>query len=72
MTFVTQSLLLPLKSVLKSVLLTAISQEELNSFIIAGDRRSPQPIFGQQHSFNCNAGFFPNLSTFLECPCFTD
>ena len=34
MTFVTQSLFLSLKSVWKMILLTAISQEEMNSFII--------------------------------------
>ena len=37
--------------------------------LIAGDKRSPPPILGQRHSFNCIARFFPNLSTFLECPC---
>ena len=37
--------------------------------LIAGDKRSPSPILGQRHSFNCIARFFPNLSTFLECPC---
>ena len=40
--------------------------------IIAGDKRSPRPIFGHRHSFNCIVRFFPNLSTFLRCPCCTD
>ena len=40
--------------------------------VIAGDKRSPQPILGQQHSMNCIAIFFPNLFIFLGWPCCTD
>ena len=40
--------------------------------VIAGDKRSPQPILGQRHSMNCIAIFFPNLFIFLGCPCCTD
>ena len=40
--------------------------------IIAGDKRSLQPIFGDRHSLNSIARFFQNLFTFLGCPCCTD
>ena len=38
--------------------------------IIAGDKRSLQPILGQWHSY-CIVKFFLNLSTFLGCSCCT-
>ena len=35
--------------------------------VIAGGKGSPPPILGQWHSFNCIAGFFLDLFTFLCC-----
>ena len=40
--------------------------------IIACDKRSLQPLFGDRHSLNSIARFFQNLVTFLGCPCCTD